>query len=60
MLQCVAMETLILQVAYMILFVHLDPGSNLAPMQISPVQNMLDGDKLVADIVQTSLITPFF
>ena len=66
------METLIIYVAYklflflfvlfcfVLFFIHLAPGSNLASVRISPVQDRQVWAKLVAFLIQTSLVILFY
>ena len=57
MLQCVAIETLISPVAYIIFFsIHLAPGSNWTPIWMNHVQDMQLSTKLVANLSKTSLV----
>ena len=54
------METVMFLVAYIISHSFSLALIYLAPMRVGPVQNMQDGAKLVANLIQTSLFIPFY
>ena len=45
---------------YCLFFIHLSPRSNLAFVRINPVEDMQVGAKLVAYLIQTSLVLLFY
>ena len=57
----VAVETFIFQITFMVCFsFFLDLRCILALVRICPVQDMQAGAKLVAYLLQTSLVIPFY